>query len=81
MSAEIDADIKGTPYASEKDQVEHADNMNDADFKADAMEAELAEHSMTVMQAVRAYPMACFWAFVMSFTIVSFHLSATRIQG
>jgi SP family general alpha glucoside:H+ symporter-like MFS transporter len=45
------------------------------------MEAELAEHSMTVMQAVRAYPMACFWAFVMSFTIVSFHLSATRIQG
>ncbi|KAJ7918447.1 maltose porter [Mycena leptocephala] len=70
MSAEIDADIKGTPYASEKDQVEHADNMNGADFKADAMEAELAEHDMTVMQAVRAYPMACFWAFVMSFTII-----------
>lgn len=42
-----------------------------ADYKADAIEAENAEHSMTVMQAVRAYPMASFWAFVMSFTIVS----------
>lgn len=40
------------------------------DFKADAIEAENAENAMTVMQAVRAYPMACFWAFVMSFTIV-----------
>ncbi|KAF2228963.1 sugar transporter [Viridothelium virens] len=41
-----------------------------ADYKADAIEAENAEHAMTVMQAVRAYPMASFWAFVMSFTII-----------
>ncbi|KAK8844854.1 hypothetical protein IAR55_006704 [Kwoniella newhampshirensis] len=38
--------------------------------KADAIEAENAEHSMTVLQAVKAYPWACFWAFVMSFTII-----------
>jgi SP family general alpha glucoside:H+ symporter-like MFS transporter len=31
---------------------------------------------MTVLEAARAYPMACFWAFVMSFTIVSPLLSA-----
>lgn len=42
-----------------------------SDFKADAIEAENAEHNMTVLQAVRAYPMASFWAFVMSAMIVS----------
>lgn len=42
-----------------------------ADYKADAIAAENAEHNMTVLQAVRAYPMASFWAFVISCTIVS----------
>jgi len=41
-----------------------------ADYKADAVEAENAEHNMGVLEAVRAYPMASFWAFVMSFTII-----------
>ena len=36
-----------------------------------AFAAENAEHSMTVLEAARAYPMACFWAFIMSFCIVS----------
>jgi hypothetical protein len=56
-------------------QVEHAANLDEkahiSDFKADAMEAEEAEHKMGVIEAVKAYPMASFWAFVMSFTIVS----------
>jgi SP family general alpha glucoside:H+ symporter-like MFS transporter len=39
--------------------------------KASAIEAENIEHNMTVLQAVKAYPMASFWAFVMSCTIVS----------
>jgi MFS transporter, SP family, general alpha glucoside:H+ symporter len=42
-----------------------------ADYKADAVEAENAEHNMGVLDAVKAYPMATFWAFIMSFTIVS----------
>ena len=42
-----------------------------SEYKADAIEAENAEHDMSVMDAVRAYPMASFWAFVMSSTIVS----------
>lgn len=42
-----------------------------ADYKADAIEAENAEHNMGVLEAVKAYPMASFWAFIMSFTIVS----------
>lgn len=36
-----------------------------------AIDAEKAEHDMTVLQAVKAYPAASFWAFVMSATIVS----------
>ncbi|KAK5676317.1 hypothetical protein LTS10_011129 [Elasticomyces elasticus] len=41
-----------------------------ADFKADAILAENAEHNMGVIQAIKAYPMASFWAFVMSCTII-----------
>jgi len=57
-------------------QAEHAYNLDEkahvADYKADAVEAENAEHNMGVVEAIRAYPMASFWAFVMSFTIVSY---------
>jgi hypothetical protein len=56
-------------------QVGHSYDLDEkataADYKADAIEAENAEHNMTVLEAVRAYPMASFWAFVMSSTIVS----------
>ncbi|KAI5359228.1 putative major facilitator, sugar transporter, major facilitator superfamily [Septoria linicola] len=40
------------------------------DYRAAAIEAEDMEHNMTVLQAVRAYPMASFWAFVISCTII-----------
>lgn len=59
-------------YALEIEQpTAYAKDVDIAAFKADAIEAENAEHNMTVMQAVKAYPMASFWAFVMSCTIVS----------
>lgn len=55
-------------------QVENVYNLDEkakaADYKQDAVAAEDAEHSMGVLEAVRAYPMATFWAFVMSCTIV-----------
>lgn len=58
-----------------EDQRQHSQVFVDkapvSDFKADAIEAENAEHNMTVLQAVKAYPMASFWALVMSCTIVS----------
>jgi len=54
--------------------IDHAydldENAKISDYKADAIEAENAEHNMGVLEAVRAYPMASFWAFIMSFTIV-----------
>lgn len=48
----------------------------DNDLKVDydrtgAIDAEKIEHEMTVLQAVKAYPAASWWAFVMSATIVS----------
>jgi MFS transporter, SP family, general alpha glucoside:H+ symporter len=43
--------------------------------KAGAIEAENEEHNMTVLEAVRAYPMATLWAFIMSCTIVSCSIS------
>lgn len=58
-------EIEAKPFTNE---IEHEKAMRD--FKADAIEAEAAEQAMTVMQAVKAYPMACFWAFIMSFTII-----------
>lgn len=41
-------------------------------YKAGAIEAEQAEHDMGVVEAVRLYPMATLWAFIMSSTIVSY---------
>lgn len=38
--------------------------------RAAAIDAEVLEHKMTVLQAVKAYPAASWWAFVMSCTIV-----------
>lgn len=56
-------------------QVEDAYNLdNEAkleSYKAAAMEAETAEQQSGVVQAVKEYPMAALWAFVMSCTIVS----------
>lgn len=49
----------------------YSEKANVSDLKADAIMAENAEHNMGVWEAVKAYPMASFWAFVMSFTIVS----------
>lgn len=52
-----------------------------ADFRAEAIEAENVELNMTVLEAVRAYPMASLWAFVMSCTIVSRPFSLLAFAG
>ena len=65
-------DIAPTPKGQEIEEkyaVEHIDKQNN--FKEDAVEAENREQAMTIIQAVKAYPAACAWAFTMSSTIVS----------
>jgi hypothetical protein len=71
MAATADQDLE----SKIQHNVDHTDVYDEkagiSAFKAGAIEAENAEHNMTVMEAVKAYPMASFWAFVMSCTIVS----------
>lgn len=44
----------------------------DADLMNDAFDGENEEHNQGLWQAVKTHPKACFWAFIMCFTIVSF---------
>merc|ERR1711977_199810 len=47
------------------------DTYEKADYnRTGAIDAEKVEFDMTVMQAVKAYPAASWWAFVMSCTII-----------
>ncbi|KAH7144196.1 general substrate transporter [Dactylonectria estremocensis] len=76
MSERVDSKTHGDATEVEADAAvfDHGYNLDEkaavADYKADAMEAENAEHNMGVLEAMRAYPMASFWAFVMSCTII-----------
>jgi hypothetical protein len=45
--------------------------LSDKDLMNNAYEAENREHEMGLWEAVKDHPMACFWAFVFCFTIVS----------
>jgi len=48
----------------------HVDDEKLTYNRTGAIDAEKIEHNMTVMQAVKAYPAASWWAFVMSSTII-----------
>ncbi|KAK7225069.1 hypothetical protein V2G26_013072 [Clonostachys chloroleuca] len=64
------SDVKieeGIPPAP--DHASNYDEKGNVD-RAGAIEAENAEHAMGVLDAVRAYPMATLWAFIMSCTII-----------
>jgi len=54
--------------------IDHGADMDEkarlADYRAGAIEAETTEINMGVWEAVKLYPMATFWAFVMSTTII-----------
>lgn len=73
LSPTMDHDLESKKHVAHEieDEATFAEKASIADYKANAIEAENAEHNMTVIEAVKAYPMASFWAFVMSCTIVS----------
>lgn len=64
----------GDEVEAQKTSVEHiSDSHEKVNYnRAGAIDAETIEHRMGVLEAVRAYPSASWWAFVMSCTIVSF---------
>lgn len=49
----------------------HAEVLDNKELMTDAQIAEAREHEMTLWEAVKDHPMACFWAFIFCFTIVS----------
>ena len=57
--------------ALEEKDVHYSELKVDSDAMNQAYAAENAEHELSAWQAVRTHPMACFWAFLMCFTIVS----------
>ncbi|KIW34427.1 uncharacterized protein PV07_01205 [Cladophialophora immunda] len=74
MADQVISDSPNGEYEVEmqKSSVYHVDETNEKlDYnRAGAIEAEHTEHRMGVIEAVRAYPSASWWAFVMSCTII-----------
>lgn len=73
-------DEKVNPAVEDTGKVDYVDHheknamhseLLDDDLMRNAFAAENAEHEITAWQAVKSHPMACFWAFLMCFTIVS----------
>lgn len=52
----------------EKDTL-HSEILVNKDLMTDAFQGEDSEHNQTLWQAVKSHKMACFWAFVMCFTM------------
>lgn len=50
--------------------IQHSEVLVDKELMTNAFDGENREHEETVWQAVKSHPMACFWAFIMCFTIV-----------
>ena len=57
--------------AAEKADVLHSDVLINQQLMNDAVDGENREHEMGMLAAIKQYPWACFWAFIMCFTIVS----------
>lgn len=51
-------------------EVENAEVLSKPALMSDAFDGETREHEMGVWEAAKSHPWACFWAFVMCFTIV-----------
>jgi len=77
MSTAVDSKTyEDSPHVEEKiskgpDSTHYDEKPEISAMKQGAMDAENAEHNMGVIEAVKLYPMAAFWAFTMSCTIVS----------
>jgi hypothetical protein len=66
VAAEIDEAQRNKSVHEHEMEIQEKVDYN----RSGAIDAENLEHRMTVLQAVRAYPSASWWAFVMSCTIV-----------
>lgn len=86
MSDHIDSKSPASDAIQHEKGISHVEDSYNLDneaklssYKAAAMEAETAEQRSGVIQAVKEYPMAALWAFIMSCTIV--RRLSTTLQG
>lgn len=70
-AAEVEEVGKVDNYAPQQRNIDQSEILVNADLMKDAFDAENREHEMGVWEAVKTHPMACFWAFIFCFTIVS----------
>ncbi|GKZ34753.1 hypothetical protein AbraIFM66950_005109 [Aspergillus brasiliensis] len=71
MAAETDvADQRDEKPQSEKVDIHQSEVLDNPDLMHEAFDGENYEHQMGVWEAAKQYPWACFWAFLMCFTIV-----------
>lgn len=83
MAAETDvADQRDEKPQSEKVDIHQSEVLDNPDLMHEAFDGENYEHQMGVWEAAKQYPWACFWAFLMCFTIVSsqyFYIQSLRV--
>ncbi len=76
MSGQVEAKpATAADGVTEKPRVDtdHAEILTKPALMENAFDGENREHEMGVWEAAKKHPWGCFWAFVMCFTIVSFH--------
>ena len=58
--------------------IRHSEVLVNADLMTEAYRGENDEHEMSLWESVKSHPMACMWAFIFCFTIVSDTRASTR---
>jgi SP family general alpha glucoside:H+ symporter-like MFS transporter len=76
-----DATLAADDGALEKSLSHQAEIFEDKELMTDAQAAENREHDMGMWEAVKDHPMACFWAFIFCFTIVSLSALLASLSG
>lgn len=62
-------------------QTEKSEILADPDLLNDAFDGENHEHAEGLWSAAKSHPWACFWAFIMCFTIVSLSPASFLVPG
>ncbi|GLA60123.1 hypothetical protein AtubIFM54640_011554 [Aspergillus tubingensis] len=70
MAAESVAEQRDEKPQTEKVDIHQSEVLDNPDLMHEAFDGENYEHQMGVWEAAKQYPWACFWAFLMCFTIV-----------